>query len=279
MATTNDKMLEEFIGIYIGLVLNSEEDGLNVPTTLKQDLLRHEDDGEWVPYMLSRQIINWTNTFKFPYYKELEMELEGTVQLVDNIMLAEHLSIVSNFVDEMSLYIISSSHDINNIDTSSISAVTKLFLNQIGPRILVALLGIRTTVGYIEDQLPPTKTILLDAFDAPHIPGSSNKLSVGARALSKHYHRGKEGWWGTLKGNDIAKNESAHLFCEKILSNAVWINLHQIAGSVKIVEYRVVEGYGARWAMMSEKGGSEVCVFRGFLEPQAVDGHECGWRH
>ncbi len=35
---------------------------------------------------------------------------------------------------------------------------------------------------------------------------------------------------------------------------------------------RTIEGYGARWLL----DGSE---FRGFLEPQMVDGHEVGWRH
>ena len=31
-------------------------------------------------------------------------------------------------------------------------------------------------------------------------------------------------------------------------------------------------GYGARWT-------SDASQFRGFLEPQMVDGHEVGWRH
>lgn len=35
---------------------------------------------------------------------------------------------------------------------------------------------------------------------------------------------------------------------------------------------RTLEGYGVRWQL-------EGYEFRGFLEPQMVDGHAVGWRH
>ena len=39
-----------------------------------------------------------------------------------------------------------------------------------------------------------------------------------------------------------------------------------------VIEARGPEGYGARWT-------ADGTQFRGFLEPQMVDGHEVGWRH
>jgi len=41
---------------------------------------------------------------------------------------------------------------------------------------------------------------------------------------------------------------------------------------VYVIEARVKEGYGARWTADGKQ-------FRGFLEPQMVDGHTAGWVH
>uniref|UniRef100_K1QZP0 Uncharacterized protein n=1 Tax=Magallana gigas TaxID=29159 RepID=K1QZP0_MAGGI len=41
---------------------------------------------------------------------------------------------------------------------------------------------------------------------------------------------------------------------------------------VYILEVRQEEGYGARWT-------ADGSSFRGFLEPQMVDGHSVGWKH
>jgi hypothetical protein len=45
----------------------------------------------------------------------------------------------------------------------------------------------------------------------------------------------------------------------KILSECVWINVHKMLQSEIIVECRVEQGYGIRWAIDG--------TFRGFLEP------------
>jgi hypothetical protein len=274
-----DVLLEYYIGLWLGLTLGYNKSTHNskylngaYPTTLCKDLLRHED-GIWTPFLLSKQLMKWTAADKFPLFDEWTMELEGIVQVVDNDLLRKCSSTVSRFVNEMSLLRCYDGIKTMKMGVPLPQECAHSFLVTIGPRVLVALLGVRTTVGCIEDRLPPTKNELLSSFDIPHKLGTA--LSVGARALSKHYHRGEEGWWGTLKGNDIEKNKSAHLFCEKILSNAVWTNLHQIVGSVRIIEFRVLEGYGARWAI-DECG---ACVFRGFLEPQTMDGHQKGWKH
>lgn len=41
---------------------------------------------------------------------------------------------------------------------------------------------------------------------------------------------------------------------------------------IYVIEARVIEGYGVRWTADGKQ-------FRGFLEPQMLDGHDVGWRH
>jgi hypothetical protein len=45
---------------------------------------------------------------------------------------------------------------------------------------------------------------MTSAFNKVHSEKST--LTTGARALSKHVNRGSDGYYGTLKGNDLAKN-------------------------------------------------------------------------
>ena len=40
--------------------------------------------------------------------------------------------------------------------------------------------------------------------------------------------------------------------CEKLLEHAVWINLHTQSGGLELMELRVPEGYGARWAILHQ---------------------------
>jgi hypothetical protein len=143
-------------------------------------------------------------------------------------------------------------------------------LKELGIRGILDTLGIRQTVGSIE-VFPPPMELLLNAFVKPHHP--SSKLTVGARALTKHHHRDDSySWWGSCTGNDDDKNKHALDLVMRILSNATWINIHYLPHDVKVVEMRTIEGYGLRWLL----DGTE---FRGFLEPQMEDGHEVGWKH
>eukprot|EP00164_Ancoracysta_twista_P004073 GFYU01005469.1.p1 GENE.GFYU01005469.1~~GFYU01005469.1.p1 ORF type:complete len:432 (+),score=50.28 GFYU01005469.1:42-1337(+) len=141
-------------------------------------------------------------------------------------------------------------------------------------------------------------------------------LTVGARALSKHFHRGDQRWWGVLKGSETQKNAQAMDTLQRVLDHIVWANTHMLPHEVPVYEVRTAEGYGMRWSMQpqsrdaSQSGpdtdvsdvddtrragtiqGSEtvamdtvglspadVVQFRGFLEPQMADGHEKGWKH
>jgi hypothetical protein len=139
-------------------------------------------------------------------------------------------------------------------------------------------------------------------------------LTVGARALAKHAHRASDGWWGACTGSEAAKNAWAQAAVLRILRGAVWVNTHLLPHSEAVVEVRVVEGYGARWALplapahassrtmaaappgrlspppASDGGLGAPCpsatgrpvhavAFRGFLEPVMPGGHAQGWRH
>lgn len=140
----------------------------------------------------------------------------------------------------------------------------------LGLRGILDLLGVRKTVG-TKDLLPPSRKMLLESFTAKH--SANSELWVGARALAKHYHRDQsESWWGNCTGTEAEKNVHSLTLMNKILDNAVWINIHWLPHDVFIIEARQEQGYGLRW---SADGNS----FRGFLEPQMIDGHEVGWRH
>jgi hypothetical protein len=65
---------------------------------------------------------------------------------------------------------------------------------------------------------------MLSAFNLPNIEGKP--LSVGARALSKHCIRCKDGWWGDDRGPDPLKNKKAAELLLRIWGNAVWLNIH-----------------------------------------------------
>ena len=143
-------------------------------------------------------------------------------------------------------------------------------LENLGLRGILDLLGMKQTVGSV-DMFPPPLSMLLESFKRKHKPNA--ELSCGARALSKHCHRDSTSqWWGTSTGSESNKNEHANQVLEKILLDAVWINIHLLPHDIKVLEVRNELGYGARWS-------SDGNMFRGFLEPQMNDGHSIGWRH
>ena len=143
-------------------------------------------------------------------------------------------------------------------------------VKRLGAGGLLDVLGMRHTVGSIE-SFPPSKNVIIESFSEKHKPNAT--LSVGARALSKHVHRDQsKEWWGEFKGSEQEKNERSLRVLFRILNDAAWINIHSLPGELKILEVRCSEGYGARWT-------HDCKQFRGFLEPQMVDGHASRWKH
>ena len=146
-----------------------------------------------------------------------------------------------------------------------------LLNNILTPRNILTLLGIRETTGSLNNYLPIDKNILINSFNNLHSPKS--KLTVGARALTKHSHRSiTDNFWPDQNGKEQEKNDKANKILEKILNECVWINIHGLPHDVGIIEIRVEKGYGMRWEINNN-------FFRGFLEPQMENGHEKGWIH
>ncbi|KAI9245078.1 hypothetical protein BDA99DRAFT_543771 [Phascolomyces articulosus] len=147
-------------------------------------------------------------------------------------------------------------------------------------------LHIRTTAGgNTFHVMPPSLNECIDTFTRvyqkpnakPRRHGQQYQLSVGAKALSKHWHRDREEqFWGVCTGTETKKNEHANQILIKILSDPVWINLHSLPHDRTVYEIRQSQGYGVRWTI-DEKGGA--WDFRGFLEPQMEDGHASKWVH
>ena len=142
------------------------------------------------------------------------------------------------------------------------------------------LLGMRKTVGTDErGLLPPSWTSLIEAANQIH----KAKLTVAARARSKHAHRGTNSFFGISKGSAEIQNHDAEQLVLKLLEEAIWINIHTFGGmeGQPVLEIRVESGYGARWTAECINGDRILknVMFRGFLEPQMEDGHEVKWRH
>lgn len=101
---------------------------------------------------------------------------------------------------------------------------------------ILHLLGIRETAGS-SIVLPPPPAVLLESFN--YIHNEKSKLTVGARALSKHFHRCQtSSWWGDCKGTEAKKNQHATDVLRRIVEDCVWINIHGLPHDVNIIELR-----------------------------------------
>jgi hypothetical protein len=182
-------------------------------------------------------------------------------------------------------------------DIQRASQWTKAVVLYLSPFAVARLLQCRFTKGSPQALLtghpPMANDTLIRTFNALHCPTA--KLTVGARALSKHLGRdGTHFFWGRqLHGSEESKNaQAAQLLEQRILPAVCWRNVYMLPHNVVTFEVRVSEGYGARWvynnsaASQTTKSDSASpmdrhvsVLFRGFLEPHDPNGHECGWQH
>lgn len=139
---------------------------------------------------------------------------------------------------------------------------------------VMSLLSLRITAGTARGHVPPGLRRCWRAFNEPHAAGA--RLTVGARALTKHWGRSSERFWGeSIDGPDGDKNVNACRVLCSIIDDLSWLNVHALPHDTFVFEIRNSASYGARWHV----GGDGATAFRGFLEPQAVDGHATGWQH
>ena len=142
-----------------------------------------------------------------------------------------------------------------------------------------AILGCRRTIGTINNNLlPPTTQQLITASRNLYKPSTQSSLTVAARALAKHAHRGSDQFFGILTGSESQKNEHADRVIQRLMREAMWMNIHCFGGvdeSNPIMEIRTFKGYGARWSGRWQHSDEddvfepvEDVEFRGFLEPQ-----------
>ena len=154
-----------------------------------------------------------------------------------------------------------------------------------GDDCVLRILGMRKTVGTNSRLLlPPPRQVLEEAAMAPHSKGKgNNRLTVAARARSKHAHRGKDRFFGVVAGSAEKQNMESAIIVKKLFNEAVWINIHVFGGiEDPVLEVREETGYGGRWQLFASNKSTMILAtveFRGFLEPQMPDGHEKGWRH
>eukprot|EP00451_Oxyrrhis_marina_P002682 CAMPEP_0204270418 /NCGR_PEP_ID=MMETSP0468-20130131/18885_1 /ASSEMBLY_ACC=CAM_ASM_000383 /TAXON_ID=2969 /ORGANISM="Oxyrrhis marina" /LENGTH=291 /DNA_ID=CAMNT_0051245951 /DNA_START=29 /DNA_END=905 /DNA_ORIENTATION=- len=129
--------------------------------------------------------------------------------------------------------------------------------------LLVLMYQVRTT-PLSADVLPPRQLLLLEALEELH--KGSNKLTVAGRAWTKHVVRASDEWWGSQKvaRTDPLKSAAGAACVQKILKGFTWCNVFRVPGANQpvVVEFRLPEGYGARWAQDLDGAWK----FRGFLE-------------
>lgn len=120
---------------------------------------------------------------------------------------------------------------------------------------ILALMGQRMSPGSME-KFPPSPEVLLKSANIIH----AEKLTVVARAWSKHAHRSPENYWGEVRGSISEKNLFANQILLNLLSNTTWWNIFGHGKHNFIYEIRTASGHGARWVEDGEK-------FIGFVEP------------
>lgn len=135
------------------------------------------------------------------------------------------------------------------------------FFEDIGPRGIMTLLGFRITSGSCVDIIF-SKEELLRMFNLTYQKlnrQSQTNISLGGRAVSKHYDRKKDPFW-FCKGTEQERNNKANEIFFNLLDECIWINVHFLPNQNKVLEIRNRLGYGMRWNYAGN--------FRGLIEPE-----------
>ena len=125
---------------------------------------------------------------------------------------------------------------------------------------VLVLLGQRQTPASLKDErgIPPLHATLMAAANTPF--SDSDKLTVCARAWSKHSGRSDDNFWGEVRGSVADKNAAADRLVRQILDSTTWWNVFGHFQHETVFEARCPTGHGVRW-------GHDGTTFIGFLEP------------
>jgi hypothetical protein len=244
-------------------------------TELKENANSARETVEYEQLFTAEERLHYTPLPTRPYYKELSKMIrlwaekeEFPIKFIDLVGFNE-VQRDSERLVLLTPTIVDMSKKWNNGSDEDKMNIVQSILETLNIRGLMTLMRQRWTPGSM-NTFPPSWNQLLYAFNQPH--DERTKLSVGARALSKHSGRSSEQFWPSATGPELAQNKKAEDILRKIMRDAQWINIHWLPHDVFIFEVRNSQSYGARWTADGKK-------FRGFLEPQMEGGHEVGWKH
>lgn len=140
--------------------------------------------------------------------------------------------------------------------------LTRFYIN-LEPKGFVLMLGVRIT-SKVSIELPPKRETLVSEFNKRF--SERSKITVGARAVSKHADRQKKNkFWGNVKGSEEERNVHSNKICLEIIASAAWISVFNLNKESKVIEIRNKEGYGLRW---ESQVNIKKIIFKGVIEPQ-----------
>lgn len=265
----------------------------NLPSWLQHELLLDQPADS--DFCITETLPLNTNDFLIkgvpqrPLYKEVAFRLFRWNQRIRQSKALPTIDSSTGETQKIQLLVPAEQINLEELESASISiwthpppeSVDELcsWLKKVDQSSILRLLGMRHTIGS-DGGIIPSRHRLLQACRVLHKPDRS-KLTVAARARSKHAHRSvsQESFFGVAKGPALMQNEQTEAILNRLLEEAIWINRHRFVGLDEgevSIEIRVLEGYGARWVLDTK---DESITFCGFLEPQMQDGHERKWRH
>jgi hypothetical protein len=274
MSTNNNIDIKEFLKTYFQIekeILSKEEFKEEIYKELKENIKKYPIDPQKFIEVTNKNYNNDLMFVSYPKENLLILLLNNIYLCIQNKKFVFHFFLLNSFneITNDNIIILQNLFSQNLISLNSLDL--KALTDNFNPRLLLTLLGVRQTVGSLNNHLPPDINILKSKFIEKNNPKSI--LTVGARALCKHCHRSvTDPFWPIQKGKDKEKNDNANIMLNLFLENCIWINIHGLPHQIGIIELRNDKGYGIRWEV-------ESCFFRGFLEPQIENGHEKHWIH
>lgn len=202
---------------------------------------------------VGREIGNWITTKQCPFTSRISMPLLN--EEISKEKRARLCNECENVLDDIRTAIKGRNHpvdgctvvdgndikgdlvklDYDKNEESKIKYFVWKLLDTLGKRGLMHLLGIRETAGSII-KAPVNASKLMQSFMASQ--NEKSKLTVGGRALSKHFHRCQSEWWGDCKGTEAEKNEHALRILTRIMNDCIWINIHLLPHDLEVIEVR-----------------------------------------